>query len=587
MEKFLSQLEELDNYVQVIDDLDSQNEEIQRQIAVLKDLQNRELNNSLQKDSQQEFRLKSLPHDKEAAQDAESLHQQSAEQYMKQRKIIAHAFTEKSSVAKLFTRHKGSVLAEVEHTTISDGLCFSHPILNPLMVLSHQFVKAFLVEVNLKNALGNKEIASLIHPDSILLHEDLFAFMSHDNDKEELLSKLYALRDGKKSESSPWNVLDENTVAELSRDFSDSEAFRNNGLQRYDLLQHLSGRWLNYEHSDTLASIQASHPPRFASSVFNSEEYIREMREVFSRYNLTQEPNRKPILLLQLAKALAAGGDCIPTCSVFEFLLDSFGKSGLYNYQSMVYDVLPAFQFHQFAYADSPHQEGFAPNSSTHFEHLIEEYPEFLATLMEYQVPRNNSETFQHLLEYFELSTSASLATLSILPTFSRAVGSNPLGLLEKGSEVSVGLNTIARVLESCVKMHDYPALDKILNKLILNLRQTTDGVRIILNAVKDENTLIYKKAPNSIPSLIFNEKILLLLGGAYLEMRDRKRARWLMPHVQFHLKESKSKKLSDLSGRLTKILGDSKAASQSVPTRINSRDLFGPKLQSTVPVMA
>lgn len=581
MEKFLSQLEELDNYMDIIDDLDSQNEEVQRQIATLKRLQGKGVTaaceDSLPQSPPFTKVTTSQPEYPEISAEADppSEEHRSAQRFMRQRLMISQTLKSRSSIARLFNTSATSP-KEFEDNNASHEQIFHHPILNSLMALSHKFMKQFLIETNLQHAMGDDQITSIMHPDSFLLHEDLMAYMRHDTDKEELLSKLNLLKRNDKNAS---------CLLKLSSNYSTSQLFSDPGHNNLDLSVHLSGRWLNYEHSDTSAAILAAPSPKYTTNVINSEDYIEKLEVIFSRYNLTTGPERNPTLLLQLARLLVGGGECIPSYTVFEYLLDNLGAAKLYNYQSMVYNVLSGVEGHKDALRTQ-----VAPQPRAQLIDVIHEHPLFLASLLEYETTRADQRMFQSLLLYFEIGNN--VGNLSIVPSFSRAQVMNSLTPPTSGRKLMIELESVARVMETCVKMENVTALDKVLNKLILNLCQTNDGIKVTLNSSENQQFLASSTATSPF-SLIFDERILLLLGSAYVAWADKTRAKWILPHVEAFAASNNSSKLSTLIPKLHSVAGiphhptahTERATSRL--TRITRCDLFETKPQTSVPALA
>lgn len=559
MEEFVSRINELENYEDLIRDLDRQDEEIQRQITILKQLQHKSLDHLDSNQNRNRALIPSKQHQSTSVLNGNlHLHQTHASKFLKQRKFFASTFTEKSAIAKLFKCTSNSFSDDTDIKSSLGSPTFSDPILNSLMALSHQFVTAFVVEFNLRVSLGDQDCVNGITRKSFLRKDELFAFMSHDSDKEELLMKLFALR-GKVNKSEPGLMLeqlDKSETQKLFGDFAQSENFKNLGSRRYDIFHHVSGRWLNYDHSDTFSSIQALSPPKFGSNLVNSDEYIHKFDRIFVAYELSKAPLREFNLLLQLAKVLSAGGECIPTYSVFGFLLDKLGKIGLYNYQSMVYDVLPDFRYYETVFAESPQGSEFASRSSRHFAYLIGNDSSMLASLLEYQIPRRDIKTFRLLLEFLKpLAPSNTPHSIPLLPGFMQSQFSNSVGMCEMNQGVLVDLDTISRALNGCVQLKEYSALDAIISKLFLNLIHTNNGVRIVLNSITDENALICKSHPSLAPSLFFTESILLLLAQAYSDTRDRSRSQWLLPHIDAFLRTHKSEKLTSFLPSLRNIV--------------------------------
>lgn len=596
MEEFMSHMNDLENYEDLIRDLDQQNEEVQKQITILKQLQQKDLDHF--DSNQHQLEPSKRTQSTTALNENRHLHHSHANNFLKQRKFFASTFNEKGAIAKLFQCNSSSQSDDSSFKGSLGSPTFSDPILNPLMALSHQFIKAFLVEMNLRTSFGDKDCQRRIARDSFLLHDDLFAYMNHDSDKEELLAKLFAMRKDFRCKSNSellLQQLDSTASDNLFDDFGQSEDFKIRGSRRYDIFQHVSGRWLNYEHSDTFNSVQALSPPKFGSNVVNSDEYINKFDQIFSAYELSKAPLREFNLLLLLAKALAAGGQCIPTFSVFGFLLDRLGRNGLYNYQSMVYDVLPDFRYYETAFADSSRGNEYAFRKYFHFAHLIGSDPDMLASLIEYQIPRKNIITFKLLLQYFEPLAPSSPHSIPSLPSFMRSHFANSVEAFDMNQEVLIDLDTVGRALNGCVQLREYSALDTILNKLFLNLMQTNDGVRVVLNSIKDESALLCKSIPSLAPSVLFTENILLLLAQAYTDIRDSRRSKWLIPHIDAYLRTHESEKLASFLPLLRALIVSTSIKNASETNAVKNRKTipislskdYDLKSQLTVSVMA
>lgn len=593
MEEFISQINELENFEELIKDLDKQNEEIQKQISVYKHLQRKSKDYTDSRDSNRDQRPTKRSQSPIVLNESLHLHSTHANKFLDQRKLFATTFTEKTSIAKLFESSSLETSLETSHSTSSSASpTFSDPILNLLIALSHQFVKAFLVEINLRNSLDDKEVGIHIPGDSFLLHEDLFAYMNHDADKEELLTKLFTLRDVERTLPETFlSRLDDKVTEKLFIDFWLSDNFKNKGSRRYDIFHHISGQWLNYEHSDTFTSIRTLSSPVFASNTVSSDEYIRRFDSIFSAYELSKAPLREFALLLLLARALSTGGECIPSYSIFGFLLDKLGKYGLNNYQSMVYDVLPDVRYYQTSFADSLSENEFASRRYFHFAHLIGNNSDILASLMEYQVSRKDVQAFKLLVRLLEPIKVSNSRSYLLLPSFIRSHASTSATIFGDNQEVLIDLDTISRVIRGCVELKQYTTLDLMLSKLFLNLIQTSDGVRVMLSGIKDEKALIFESVPTLAPSLLLTESILLSLARAYTENRERTRSKWLVPHIDVFLTTHKSEKLAQYLPLLQEITMDHQPMkNMQARTRSISLNLpedYGVKPQLTVSLMA
>lgn len=552
-EEFLQQMQELENYIDLINDLDAQNDEIQRQISALKRLQKKEdakvspaVEKKLSTDS---VRRSLLPLKSDLPLSKQVTH---AQEFLKQRQMYALTFSKPENITKLFPENSTSIEPEKQEQAPS-RLTYYSGMQNSLMALSNQLVKSFLIELNVRHGFQDHDINEAISPDSFLLHEDLFALMKDDEEKRELMTKLLAFRAPNKEEGEKnfLHHLDPDALAEMVDGFKHSGSFKSKELRRRDFYEYKSGHWLNYEESDTLSSIQASLPPQFHSNTVSSNEYIRNFEKIFASYENSTATLKHMNLVLELARALAFGGENLPTYSVFRYLLDNLGKLGLYNYQSLVYDILPSFEHRQTALADFPHNQEFAPRKSFHFSHLIEDDPDFLGSLIMYQVPRKDKVTFKQLMAFFGVSEQSGRRSSSILPSFMKPLPVEQESLLNLDQPRFISIDTITKAFSACVELEQYPLLDTLVNKLVYDLVQTPEGLKISVGSCGKVKVGSAKVESDH----LFTEEILLLLAKAYMETKDISRAKWLLPHISAFLESNVCVALSKYEAELQSTL--------------------------------
>lgn len=549
-EEFLLQMEELENYIDLINDLDAQNDEIQKQISSLKRLQKKEdkkVSLVIEKRPNNDCpRPNLLPLKTDLPLSNQVKY---AQTFLKQRQMYASTFSKPENIAKLFPETNSNAVPEEQETPPSK-LTYCSGMQNSLMALSSQLVKSFLIELNLRHGFHDHNLEKAISPDSFLLHEDLFALMKDDEEKRELMTKLLAFRapQQKNGESTFLTNLNPDAVAKMLTDFKHSGSFKSKELRRHDFYEFKSGHWLNYEESDTFSSIQALLPPQFYTNLVSSKEYIRNFERIFASYENSSGPLKHMNLALELAQALASGGEFLPTYSVFRYLLDNLGKLGLYNYQSLVYDILPSFEHRQTALADFSQNQEFAPRKSFHFSHLIEDDPDFLGSLIMYQVPRKDMVTLKQLMVFFNVFGRK--VHHPSLPSFMKPCPMEPGAVLDLEQPRLVSIDTISKAFSACVELKQYSLLDTLVNKLVYDLVKTADGIKIAIGALGD--TQSDSKIDDS---QIYSEQILLLLAKAYIQTKDTARTRWLLPHVGIFLESHHCAMLSKLETELKSAL--------------------------------
>lgn len=556
-EEYLLQMSELELYVEVIEDLDRQNEHVQKQIAYMKMLRQRESSPDHQKSNEDEVVSDTITtHNLRRKYDFVKGQVDSAHRFVKQRESYQNAFNDPANVQKLFPTE----IKCTSNDSDADPLTYSSPIQNSVMAICGQLVKSLVVELNLRRLFGNNAFNSAYPLDSFLLVDNLFTNMENDEDKLELMAKV---KTDVQLTSSPLDE-DSKTIDALVDGFGVKDSFSSKKLRRTDLYHYKSGRWLNYEHSDTFKFIRALPSPTYTSSYTDTDEYVSRFKSIFSAYENGRHPLGRLSLLLEIAKVLVKGGESLPTLSVFQYLIDKLGKLKLYNYQSLIYYSLPSFGYRQTVLADSLLNDGLAPRRVEQLRGLIEEEPEFLKSFLEYQIPRNDVEGFKSLLRVFEADRPDLPHLPDILPPQMWAFLTKPSDLFKSGKPVMVGLDTIESALSGCVQLNQVDSIDKILNKLLFSLIYTADGIMVSLGKVLPEMTPVLKdqELPAEAMQKLLSPSILLTLATTYVNFKDLMRGNWLLPHLKAYLGNHEHRELEGISYQLAQMASVTRAES-------------------------
>lgn len=537
-EEFIQQMDDLEYHVEVMKDLEAEEQEVREQIALLKQRKSQLAKESANRSTHSSQNSKSSTHMQGTTNERRGY----AEQFLNHRKVYSTTFTNSQNISKLFpnsdvpswaTLSKQSERSDFSkgEAVTNTGLTYYSKIQNSIMALSNLLINSFLVELNLRGTLQEQEADLHNINENFLVEKKLFHYMKDDEDKQELLARLHELKDSA-SDLAHGNSLPRESVNQLMQNLGLSEASRSIETSRANFQLYKSGRYLNYEHSDTFKFIQGLQPVRFQSNIVNNEEYISSFKGIFQAYEKETGPLKNITLILRIAKALANGGLFTPSFTVFKYLLDNLGNVGLYNYQSLVYDTLPAYEHRQTVLADSE-TRSTAPRKWYHFSHLIENDPSFLKSLLNYQIPRKDNDTFNQLLGFFEPFNPTSIISKDYLPLGTKAESSSVQTKFQQREPVLVDLDTVGAAIKGCVELGEFQMIDMLISKLILNLIQTPDGVKVALNHITDESTLISRNfSPMETGALVFTEDILVLLLQAYTETKATAKMNWTLEHA-------------------------------------------------------
>lgn len=572
--KFASDRDELVNFDDVVHDLDSQNEELQNQILKLKQVKR------MAQKPLNEFRKSSVSRDglmsphimaQQLRQSTQMQNQELlAKKYIKDRATYKKLAQTPEVVEKLFpdvqelaivSNNDEPVALKDDPTETSYTKLYASTIQDSLMLLSNMIIKQFLVELNLRKALGDKGLLEEYPIDSYMTENEFFKHLNR-RDRSDIDYYLTELADDD-AEAQLSDILD---------DLSHSEAFSDESLRREDIYHYKSGHWLNYMDSDTTNHIQSDLYPRFLSPVVNDEEYISKLKSLFAAYKSDSHPFKHANLALEVAKMLAIGGKYSPSLSIFRVLLDKFGEIGLYNYQALVHDTLPSFE----NIGAELLSEGVDADAATQelYKKLIEKDPQYLKSLINFESRKENVANLKFLLNYLEPAALNKATLPNFMPLFLSKVSGAKETIAGAGVS-TVDLNTIESAINACAKLGDHERIDRILLKLISQLAPISMSADTL-----PQNARNFSQEQKSNYQELLSDKVLLTLGEIFIRREDKVRLAWLSPLVAARLKKNGSEgsvQLVTLGEKLEALAPSNKvtpievsAAKKSVVSRSN-----------------
>lgn len=580
--------EELEQFYDVVNDLELQNEAIQNQIAELKQRSSKNTKNTIipksalnppnPMDSSNSFSREGLmsPHilSQQLRQKTKVLNQKTlASKYAKEREmfmnlaqspeIIDGLFSEDVQSSAFVAKSGESNQSSLETGRTSEPLqytkTYASPLQNSLMLLSSQIFKQFLLELKLRLAFQDRKLLKEYPQESYVTQNSILKRLTREDRLEiqELIADI---------EQDDLEVK----LTDILNNLSQDEAFSCSTLKREDFYHYKSAHWLNYAESDTTNLIRSDVRPRFLSPVINDEEYIGKFSKLFSAYKSDTHPFKHINLALQVAKILANGGNYSPSLQVFRVLLDKFGEVGLFNYQALVYDTLPSFESGEF----EPLSQRADADSTTQglYLKLIEKEPQYLKSLIEYEFQRQHYQNLNYLLNYLEPQAKKP-HSLPFMPLFLFSLIGNPSPSTSLES-ILVEVNAVESALKVCFKMRDYERMDRILMKLLSDLVLTTNGISVHINGVPrlvdkaDEAQTILSSEKSVTDSSsnkaaaaterschnLLTDSVLNTLGEAYILQRDKRRLAWLSLLISDRLKEKPSNSLLTINKKLQSI---------------------------------
>lgn len=495
------------------------------------------------------------------------------ESFRKQRSTITESFAIPKNITGLFANNSkvnwneiacnGNKKAAHTYSNTTKRLnvpsrltYYSSEIQNTLNCIITHFVNSILVEINIRKLLHDRNIDE--NNDSFMFREALLNSIKDEQKKYEILKILVQLYDknedaGLQSFEQFFQSLDRDVIEELTnKTLLESDHFSSLEFYRQNYNNFKSSQYLNYDHSDTLRFIQSWLSLKFQSIEQNDTEYITRLETIFQEYE-KEHPLGHLNLIIKVCKTLSSCKKYTPSFRTFRYLLDGFGKVGLYNYQSIIYDNLPAFKYKQSILASPDSKFLKAPKLAYHFQEIIEEDPQFLKSLISYLVPREDNGLLRELISFFKLDEVAdnerilmksnlkSLVSKSRFSNF-RSTVMKSIGF-RNSEPILVSTSTIYATIQTCIDLKQFEYIDLLINKLILHSVIKDDKIEVALsfglNDIKNygyrlllgEDLSIY-----DISQKIFTKEIFKLLLYACRKSDDVGRLMWLTPHLDLYL---------------------------------------------------
>ncbi|OBA19552.1 hypothetical protein METBIDRAFT_216639 [Metschnikowia bicuspidata var. bicuspidata NRRL YB-4993] len=562
LEHLKLQAAELENYESVVSDLDKKLESVQNQIKIIKSQKESGIRKPLSNDKKQSAKWSKYRENQlNMLRDQQNL----AKRFVASRELIATKLSEPENIARLFEaddgRSTGNISEEIIEDYETDPLLrtYSSPILNIMMLLSNLIITSCLVDLNLRFSLRDKYLKNINSSSKELFRPNLFECMKPDQDKKEMFQELAKLRQGPAVDlKQGLRNLDAEKRQALFQEFQENDAFSSRELRRYDMYLYKSGRWRNYENSDTSRWIHGIQGPVFRTNTVDSTEYLKRFQNLYSTYRKNRSPFKHFNFVLKIAKELARGGNCIPSNAIFRDLLDKFGQARLYNYQALVYEHLPSFRDRKTAWADGIAPHAFAETNLLHFQDLIEEDPRLLSSLLKYHERRENASSIKSLLEILDPIQTRPASSQSVLPSFMTKLSRSQLTVSNETARKNMifDIRIINDAIVACVSVKDFKSIDKLLSKLVFNLIDTPKGVKIVCgDKFASHDLVLNNTAAEEIVGKLFYEKLLCTLGNAYVQDNDTLRCKWVASLIQNYIKERGSEKLESLYSHLLDIL--------------------------------
>lgn len=456
-----------------------------------------------------------------------------------------------------------------------------------LSLICQYLLNSIIVELNLRNLFKSPEIT-----ESDFLYRNLIETIKHNDLKIEILKILNPLLNNNikpKNFNDFFQNLNQLEIQTLLNQLKFNHDFDSIEIYRY-LFQYIkSSQYLNYEESDLTSFIKSNNFIKFQSNHQSNKEYIEKLDKLFDKYchylnqeslmqqdeaycdylidkspkkfNLLTEiyqnhivnfPNIQHLNLgLSIIKVLLTCNQFTPNYGLFKYLLDKLRAVGLVNYQSIIYKSLPLYNHKPSVLTDNQTLQYY------HFQPIVEQNPEILSSLLQYNSDRNISTTFHSLLSFFLLDDIALYE--SILSQ------SNLQGILSKSkytrdskrwlhSEVYfksskpliISVDSVYTAIECCIDLKCFEYIDSLFNKILIHGIENDNTLSILLTmGSSDTNSTVYEQllakqyTPQEIASKIFTKQIFKLLLKASRLSDDLGRLMWILPHLDNYLQRN------------------------------------------------
>ncbi|KAK6457254.1 uncharacterized protein RJT20DRAFT_127453 [Scheffersomyces xylosifermentans] len=488
-----------------------------------------------------------------------------ASKFLEHRSKVVHIFKDEDNIEALFKGSSGSL--ELRNVTnsykqLKETLSptsklnyYDSDLKNSLLLVVHSFVNSVLVELNLRHLflspLNTHKRHIKEHRSALYVH--LLRNLQDNAQKIEiikLLTPLYTSNNSPENYQDFFRGLDFSSVMALIEDMKHSNDFNSLESRRSFFQFYKSSQHLNYEHSDLIKSVLATNYITFQSPGVNDSEYLQGFSQSFRKYDKKQELGHIN-LILGITRTLLSSSSYTPSLKIFQALLDGLGELKLYHYQSLVYQSL-------FLFKHKPTTLTGSKLSACHFQHLIEQHPAFLASLVRYQIPRGDVDTLKQLLSIYRLdeviehekvlnrSFMADIMSKSrFYRSSSRMLGIKPV-IFDTDTAIYTNVDSVYQGIKACIELGQYQYIDSLFNKLIVHCIQNNESgddkkkLQVVLSFGSKPEKILQKSLMvgerNVVEASIFTGELFSILIRASRESDDMGRLMWLMPHLDNYI---------------------------------------------------
>jgi hypothetical protein len=183
---------------------------------------------------------------------------------------------------------------------------------------------------------------------------------------------------------------------------------------------------------------------------------------------------------------------------------------------------------------------------------MIEQTPEILSSLIQYNSHRENLETFKQLLSFYQLDDiiesekQLDRSYLQSILSKSRFVRhrDRQLNLSEIDfsslDPVTVTTESIYTTMNCCIELKQFQYIDLLFNKILMHSIETEHGeTKVVLSlGTRSVGDLLVSKnySLNYISERVFTKQLFKILIRASRESDDLGRLMWLLPHLDSFL---------------------------------------------------
>lgn len=485
------------------------------------------------------------------------------ESYMQQRAAVTEHFASQEAMDKLLDMEpanlEGTLLEEMKvvlESVEKQDPTYTSKVSDTISFLCASFVNTFLVELNCTYAL-NKSLPGNIEPTSFLLRQDLLNCIKDEPKKLEIVKALASAYQG--NDKNPAFLLfvaqlDKEALADIVSSMATSDSFNSLEHYRYNFLHFKSGQSVNYDHSDTLKAVQSLAKARFTTTKQDNEHYINSLDPVFETYaSSAQSETDRLQLLVSITKILLVTTGPTPTYHLFGYLIEKLGNASLLNYQALVFNCIPDYEYKRTVLGSSP-DSYIAPKAALHFKAAIEDDARILGPLMLYLSKRPSSSSFENFLSYYRLSEVVNHERVLDNSNYSGIVSKSrftrnrdinvPSVVFDTDLPIIAPVDVVYNAIHCCIELGHFQYIDPLLNKLIVHTVDLNGNVHVALSFGNQEN---FSKSEYSLliaqnytfaqmAHRLFTKDLLILLLRASRMSDDVGRMMWLTPHLDAYL---------------------------------------------------